>query len=194
VAVARAIELGPEAVQRLKDVGKGYSPQKDAAPRDLPSDALILEVIDALPSDWQWVAGICATYGARPHEALLMAEVQGNGLVVIRGGKTGARQGLPLPKEWFARWELQTKRLPRINLERDHRPVPLGAGFGNGAGIRQPTVDQLQLVGQIVEGHHLDAACLAQGRDGTTHTDPAACIRHHPAPELGMASHRGWSE
>jgi hypothetical protein len=128
VAVARAIELGPEAVQGLKDLGKGYSPQKDAAPRDLPSDALILEVIDALPSDWQWVAGICATYGARPHEALLMAEVQGNGLVVIRGGKTGARQGLPLPKEWIARWELQTKRRPRINLERDHRTV--GAQLG----------------------------------------------------------------
>jgi hypothetical protein len=116
VAVARAIELGPEAVQGLKDLGKGYSPQKDAAPRDLPSDALILEVIDALPSDWQWVAGICATYGTRPHEALLMADVESNGLVVIRGGKTGARQGLPLPKEWIARWALQTKRLGRVPL------------------------------------------------------------------------------
>ena len=42
---------------------------------------------------------------------------------MIRGGKTGARQGLPLPKEWIARWELQAKRLPRINLERDHRTV-----------------------------------------------------------------------
>ena len=123
VAVARAIALGPEAVQGLKALGKGYSPQKDAAPRDLPSDALILEVIDALPSDWQWVAGICATYGTRPHEALLMADVESNGLVVIRGGKTGARQGLPLPKEWIARWALQTKRLPKINLERDHRTV-----------------------------------------------------------------------
>ncbi|MEA5415022.1 hypothetical protein [Synechococcus sp. BA-132 BA5] len=115
VAVARAIKLGPEAVQGLKDLGKGYSQQKDAAPRDLPSDALILEVIDALPSDWQWAAGICATYGTRPHEALLMADVESIGLVVIRGGKTGARQGLPLPKEWIARWALQTKRLPRIN-------------------------------------------------------------------------------
>ena len=123
VAVARAIELGPEVVLELKELGKGYSPQKNAAPRDLPSDAAIVAVIDALPSGWQWVAGICAVYGARPHEALLMAQVQSNGLVMISGGKTGARQGLPLPKEWLERWRLQEKRLPAINLERDHRTV-----------------------------------------------------------------------
>ena len=122
-AVAQALELGTEAVQELRGLGKGYSPLKDAAPRDLPSDELIVEVIDGLPSGWQWVAGICATYGARPHEALLMATVESNGLVVIRGGKTGARQGLPLPKAWIERWELQAKRLPSINLDRDHRTV-----------------------------------------------------------------------
>jgi integrase len=123
VAVARALDLGSDTVQALKELGKGYSSQKDAAPRDLPSEALIVEVIDALPADWQWVAGVCATYGARPHEALLMATVECNGLVVIRGGKTGARQGLPLPKAWIERWELEAKRLPGINLDRDHRTV-----------------------------------------------------------------------
>lgn len=122
-AVAQALELGSEAVQELRALGKGYSPLKDAAPRDLPSDEVITEVIDGLPSGWQWVAGICATYGTRPHEALLMATVESNGLVVIRGGKTGARQGLPLPKAWIDRWELQNKRLPAINIERDHRTV-----------------------------------------------------------------------
>lgn len=49
VAVARAIGLGPDAVQTLKELGKGYTPQKDAAPRELPSDSVIVEVIDALP-------------------------------------------------------------------------------------------------------------------------------------------------
>ena len=122
-AVAQALELGAEAVQELRALGKGYSPLKDAAPRDLPADEVIVEVIDGLPSGWQWVAGICAAYGARPHEALLMAEVESNGLVVIRGGKTGARQGLPLPKAWINRWDLQAKRLPGINLDRDHRTV-----------------------------------------------------------------------
>ncbi|MFM7675946.1 MAG: integrase, partial [Synechococcus sp.] len=128
VAVARAIGLGPDAVQKLKELGKGYTPQKDAAPRELPSDALIVEIIDALPDTWQWVAGICATYGTRPHEALMKAQVQSNGLVAVGGGKTGARQGLPLPKAWIDRWSLERKRLPDINLDRDHRTV--GAQLG----------------------------------------------------------------
>lgn len=122
-AVAQALGLGGEAVQQLRVLGKGYTPLKDAAPRDLPSDEAIVTVIDQLPSGWQWVAGLCATYGTRPHEALLMAEVDPNGLVVIKGGKTGARQGLPLPKSWIERWNLFEKRLPAINLDRDHRTV-----------------------------------------------------------------------
>ncbi len=122
-AVAQALEMGTDAVQALRGLGKGYTPLKDAAPRTLPADEEIIEVIDGLPSGWQWVAGICATYGARPHEALLMAEVESNGLVMIRGGKTGARQGLPLPKTWIDRWDLQAKRMPAINLDRDHRTV-----------------------------------------------------------------------
>jgi integrase len=122
-AVAQALEMGTDAVQELRVLGKGYTPLKDAAPRTLPGDDEIVAVIDGLPSGWQWAAGICATYGARPHEALLMAEVESNGLVVIRGGKTGARQGLPLPKAWIDRWDLRSKRLPAINLDRDHRTV-----------------------------------------------------------------------
>jgi len=52
-----------------------------------------------------------------------MAEVLSNGLVSISGGKTGARQGLPLPKDWIERWSLERKRLPAINFKRDHRTV-----------------------------------------------------------------------
>jgi len=122
-AVAQALEMGDDAVKALRGLGKGYSPLKDAAPRNLPPDELIETVIDRLPSGWQWVAGICATYGARPHEALLMAEVVKSGLVVIAGGKTGPRQGLPMPKAWIERWDLGSKRLPAINLQRDHRTV-----------------------------------------------------------------------
>ena len=52
-----------------------------------------------------------------------MAEVQENNLVIIKGGKTGPRQGFPLPKIWIERWDLHTKRLPGINLDRDHQTV-----------------------------------------------------------------------
>lgn len=123
VAVARALELAPDVVQKLKELGKGYSPQKDAAPRVLPSDAVIVVVIDALPADWQRVAGVCAPYGTRPHEALMKAQVQPNGLVAIGGGKSGARQGLPVPKAWIEQWSLVHRRLPQINLEWDQRTV-----------------------------------------------------------------------
>ncbi|MEB3275477.1 MAG: hypothetical protein VKM92_00790 [Cyanobacteriota bacterium] len=37
-AVAQALELGTEVVQELRSLGKGYSPLKDAAPRNLPAD------------------------------------------------------------------------------------------------------------------------------------------------------------
>jgi hypothetical protein len=126
-AVAQALGMGMEAVQELRELGKGYSPSR-ATPRNLPADPVIIETIDAMPTDWQWVAGICATYGTRPHEALLMASVEGNGLVVISGGKTGARKGLPLPKPWIDRWDLHAKRLPAIDLDRDSRTV--GAQLG----------------------------------------------------------------
>jgi integrase len=111
-----------EAVQELRDLGKGYSPSK-ARPRSLPDDQVIIDAIDGMPANWQWVAGICATYGTRPHEALLMACVERNGLAVIRAGKTGARKSLPLPKAWIERWNLDEQRLPAINFERDSRTV-----------------------------------------------------------------------
>lgn len=148
-AVAQALEL--------RVLGKGYGPLKDAAPRNLPADEVIVAVIDALPAAWQWVAGICATYGARPHEALLMASVESNGLVVIRGGKTGARQGLPLPKAWIERWELQVKRLPAINLDRDHRTV------GSQLGVA------LRRYGALLDGAYLPVPALVRQRlDGVT--------------------------
>jgi len=58
----------------------------------------------------------------------MKAQVQVNGLVPIGGCKSGARQGLPLTKAWIERWSLECKRLPEINLDRDHRTV--GAQLG----------------------------------------------------------------
>lgn len=58
----------------------------------------------------------------------MKAHVQANRLVAVEGSKTGVRQGLPLPKIWIERWSLERRRLPRINLDRDHRTV--GAQLG----------------------------------------------------------------
>lgn len=121
--MAKALGLSADLQQQIRELGKGYSPTTDTTPRDVPADAQLIAFIDALPSHWQWPVGICAVYGARPHEALLYAEVLPSNLLAISNGKTGARKSLALPAEWIVRWDLMTKRLPAIDLGRSHKDV-----------------------------------------------------------------------
>lgn len=121
--VAKALGLSADIQQQLRELGKGYSPTTDTTPRDVPSDKELKAFIDALPTDWQWPVGICAVYGARPHEALLYAEVLETKLLAISGGKTGPRNSVALPAAWIERWDLTTKRLPAIDLTRSHKDV-----------------------------------------------------------------------
>lgn len=113
--LAQSAGFGSELAADLRTLGAGYS-VRNAAPRDLPSDAVIEAVIDGLAPGWQWVAGICAAYGTRPSEAILHAAVQPSGLLAISAGKTGARQSLPLPRAWIERWDLEQRRLPGVKL------------------------------------------------------------------------------
>lgn len=117
--LAQAAGFGAELAADLRALGSGYS-ASDAAPRDLPTDAVIETVIDGLSPGWQWVAGVCATYGARPSEAILHAAVQPSGLLAISAGKTGSRQSLPLPRAWIERWDLHRLRRPGVKLERSN--------------------------------------------------------------------------
>ena len=96
--MAQAIGWSPELVTELRQRGKGYS-ARQASPRSLPTEREIEALIDKLPPVWQWPVGVVATYGCRPHEALLHAEVLPSGLVRIADGKTGARQSLAMPAE-----------------------------------------------------------------------------------------------
>jgi integrase len=121
--VARALGLSADIQQQIRDLGKGYSPATDTEPRNVPSDEELLSFIDALPTGWQWPVGICAVYGARPHEALLYAEVMDNKLLAISGGKTGARTSFALPPQWIERWDLTTKRLPVLDYQRSNKVV-----------------------------------------------------------------------
>ena len=121
--VAKALGFSAEIQQQIRTLGKGYSPTTDTAPRHVPSDEELVAFIDALPSEWQWPIGICAVYGARPHEALLYAEVLDSKLLAISAGKTGPRNSVALPADWIERWDLTTKRLPAIDLDRSHKEV-----------------------------------------------------------------------
>jgi integrase len=121
--VAKALGLSAELQQQIRVMGKGYSPRTDTAPRDIPADEELETFIDGLPSQWQWPIGICAVYGARPHEALLYAEVMPSKLLAITDGKTGSRISMALPAQWIERWDLMNKRLPAINSGRNHKDV-----------------------------------------------------------------------
>jgi integrase len=121
--VAKALGFSADIQQQIRTLGKGYSPTTDTAPRHVPSDEELVTFIDALPTEWQWPIGICAVYGARPHEALLYAEVLDSKLLAISAGKTGPRKSVALPAEWIKRWDLTTKRMPAIDLDRSHKEV-----------------------------------------------------------------------
>jgi len=121
--VARALDWSEQLVSQLRELGKGYSAARSQSTRQLPSEEAIEALIDRLPQRWQWPVAVAATYGCRPHEALLFAEVQPSGLLRIADGKTGARQSLAIPPEWIDRWSLLQKRLPAFNAQRSHRDV-----------------------------------------------------------------------
>jgi integrase len=121
--VAKALGWSDPLVSQLREMGKGYSAAKSQLPRDLPRDAVIEALIDRLSATWQWPVAVVATYGCRPHEALLFADIQPSGVLRVSDGKTGARQSLALPHKWVKRWSLQNKRLPRFNPEGTHRSV-----------------------------------------------------------------------
>ena len=121
--VARALDWPAALVSQLRELGKGYSASRSQLPRELPKEREIEALIDRLSNRWQWPVAVAATYGCRPHEALLFAEVQPSGLLRIADGKTGARQSIALPPEWIERWSLHTKRLPSFNHQRSHRDV-----------------------------------------------------------------------
>ena len=122
-SVARALDWSEALVGQLRKLGKGYNAANSQNPRDLPRDEVVKAFIDRLSLTWQWPVAVVATFGCRPHEALLFAEVQSSGLLRIIDGKTGARQSLALPPAWIDRWDLHDKRLPVFNSKRSHRDV-----------------------------------------------------------------------
>ena len=126
--LATAIGFSAEVQQNLRTMGRGYSPTTDTAPRNVPTDEALVAFIDSLPTNWQWPVGICAVYGARPHEALLYSEVLSSKLLAISDGKTGSRTCFALPAQWIDRWDLTAKRLPVFDYDRSNKVV--GAEMG----------------------------------------------------------------
>jgi len=104
-----------------------YSP-KSVNPRQIPSDALISEWYARLSNPgWQWVFGILAAYGLRPHEAFRLDFDRlrdGNPIALVKPNtKTGSRLVWAFHPEWFEQFKLSAVSLPPIKLERENIKV-----------------------------------------------------------------------
>ena len=105
----------------LKSLKQGYTPKK-ILPEDLPTDEQIIEIWQSLKNpSWQWIYGMIATYGLRPHEVFHIdverftadAEV----LRVADTTKTGTRLVYPCPASWRTTFKLWNVRYPNIRRE-----------------------------------------------------------------------------
>ncbi len=91
---------------------------KSKIQRDLPSDAEIETMRDTIANPaWQWIFGMLATYGLRPHEVFKLdcSEISSlpGWLRVLRDTKTKERLILPLKPKWRSEWKLWDVSLPK---------------------------------------------------------------------------------
>lgn len=119
----RSRELTCQRLQRLADFAnlaidlkpyQGNYSEKSLTPRDIPSDALIVEWGDLIPNrSWQWVYGMMATFGLRPHECWFCEFVTPRKLEITEG-KTGYHVSRPILPEWVDRWNLTAVDRPNV--------------------------------------------------------------------------------
>lgn len=76
-------------IQKLQGKYNGRKP----APRDLPEDDEIVRAIMAISnSNWQWIFGMIATYGLRPHEVFRIEKFEFPNIELSENTKTGRRK------------------------------------------------------------------------------------------------------
>lgn len=101
----------------LKPLTGNYS-TKSVNPRSIPSDEEIYRARSLLASDhWQWVYGLIACYGLRPHEVfnLNLEHLQSGDICLeVLDGKTGRRIAYPFPLDWYNDWKLSEVKLPEV--------------------------------------------------------------------------------
>lgn len=112
---------------------KGNYGKGSEEPRELPSDDLIVEWRDRLEdSDWQWVYGMIAAFGLRPHEVFACEFIDPLTVKVykkiqVRGGvadtKTGFRITRAIYPKWAEDWNLIEVDRPKVS---GHKPRDYG--------------------------------------------------------------------
>ncbi|GAB4379554.1 MAG: site-specific integrase [Elainellaceae cyanobacterium] len=98
----------------LKPYKGGYG-EDSTEPRDIPDDELIREWYDQIPNpQWQWVYGMLAVWGLRPHE-VFHCEFIDRHRVRVNDGKTKMRIARAIPSEWAVEWNLIEVRRPNVS-------------------------------------------------------------------------------
>lgn len=98
---------------QLRSLGGCYS-SKRVTPRSVPSDLLIAQTYDIIPTNWRWAYGILATYGLRNHE-LFFIDLEDYPVIFVNRGKTGERYVWPIYPEWGTMWNLDKFSLPQCS-------------------------------------------------------------------------------
>lgn len=104
---------------------KGEYNKHKLKPRNLPSDDLIIETFKSIKNpQWQWLFGMLAVYGLRPHEVFNIDLNSKFPILEILDGKTGDRRVWPLPPQWFKDFDLENIKMPNCsgsNRDLGHR-------------------------------------------------------------------------
>jgi integrase len=108
--VAGACGLNCEPLRVAKT---GYSVRR-LQPRDIPADDQIVEVWKLIKNpEWQWVFGMCAVYGLRPHEVQEVKLTPEYEAKVGDSTKTGYRVVWPAPQAWVEKFDLPNGEKPK---------------------------------------------------------------------------------
>jgi integrase len=151
-----------------------YSP-KD---RDLPDDRAIAEWYYKISNPaWQWVYGMIATYGLRPHEVfrLDLEELRSGSYIlsVHENTKTGARRVWPCYPEWFEQFSLKDVQLPGIKLDRSNTAIGESCSkYFNGLGLPFVLYDMRHrwAIRTLESGIDISIAAKQMGHSVQTHS------------------------
>ena len=115
-----------ENLEAIKELTGSYSPGT-VSPRSLPTDEQIAQWRDRITNPgWQWIYGMCAAYGLRPHEAFHVDMLDFPTARVSDETKTGERFIYPLYPEWTHSWNLKEIALPNLKSIEDSSNAKLG--------------------------------------------------------------------
>ncbi|MEM8641654.1 MAG: site-specific integrase [Cyanobacteria bacterium P01_G01_bin.54] len=164
----------------LSDLAKGYKPKVE---RILPTVGQI-EAYRGKFSDpfWRWGFSMIACFGLRPHEIFhvnLSRLPEETPILEVTGGKTGARQVLPMPRDcrrWVVEWALWEQPQPSRKINTDRPNSDLGHRVSqsfrrSGIGITPYYLRDWWAVQCAVEGIDVSIAARMMGHSLKVHYD-----------------------